>query len=257
MAPIEPTQRRAWLTNTQHDRPVNSADPLFPLASNREQRRVQAKLSDDTTVVVQGPPGTGKTHTIANPICALLADGQRLLITSQKDQALRVLREKLPKEVRRLCVLMTGMQRTETDGLDRSITALLELSSTVTADELGREITKLRDQRSDLTTALQQAIFQVGLRYPSSYPRKRRAHRRSSGPAGTTGDSINPRSSPGHVQFGRPRRPSTEEAAVHNYTGLVAAGFVVINACRFHAFRLGGLSAGSPPISDQIRPKRR
>ncbi|RZT79674.1 AAA domain-containing protein [Micromonospora violae] len=158
VAPIEPTQRRAWLTNTQHDRPVNSADPLFPLASNREQRRVLAKLSDDTTVVVQGPPGTGKTHTIANLICALLADGQRLLITSQKDQALRVLREKLPEEVRRLCVLMTGMQRTETDELDRSITALSELSSTVTADELGREITKLRDQRSDLTTALQQAI---------------------------------------------------------------------------------------------------
>ncbi|MGW4501481.1 AAA domain-containing protein [Micromonospora sp. NPDC004336] len=158
VTPIEATQRRAWLNDTPQDRPLNSDDPLFPLASNREQRRVLAKLSDDTTVVVQGPPGTGKTHTIANLICALLADGQRLLITSQKDQALRVLRQKLPEPVRRLCVLMTGMQRTETDELDRSITALSELSSTVTVDELHRDIAELRHQRADLKIALDQAI---------------------------------------------------------------------------------------------------
>lgn len=158
VTPIEATQRRNWLRDTGRDRPVNSDDPLFPLPSNREQRRVLAKLSDDTTVVVQGPPGTGKTHTIANLICALLADGQRLLITSQKDQALRVLREKLPESVKQLCVLMTGMQRTGTDELDRSITALSELSSTITVDELRKDITQLREQYADLNARLEQAV---------------------------------------------------------------------------------------------------
>lgn len=163
VTPIEATERCNWLKGAGRDRPVNSDDPLFPLASNREQRRVLAKLSDDTTVVVQGPPGTGKTHTIANLICALLADGQRLLITSQKDQALRVLREKLPESVRQLCVLMTGMQRTGTDELDRSITALSELSSTITVDELRSDITQLRQQRASLSAQLKQTIRGLGV----------------------------------------------------------------------------------------------
>ena len=38
---------------------------------------------------MQGPPGTGKTHTIANLVSAYLAEGKRILVTSQKDQALR------------------------------------------------------------------------------------------------------------------------------------------------------------------------
>ncbi|MEH0824390.1 MULTISPECIES: AAA domain-containing protein [unclassified Micromonospora] len=163
VTPIEATQRRNWLKDAGPDRLVNSDDPLFPLPSNREQRRVLAKLSDDTTVVVQGPPGTGKTHTIANLICALLAEGQRLLITSQKDQALRVLRKKLPESVRQLCVLMTGMQRTGTDELDRSITALSELSSTVTVDELREDITRLRGQRVDLQARLERAMRELGV----------------------------------------------------------------------------------------------
>ncbi|ASW55799.1 hypothetical protein CIK06_18865 [Plantactinospora sp. KBS50] len=163
VTPIETSQRHNWRGGADRERPVSSDDPLFPLSSNREQRRVLAKLNDDTTVVVQGPPGTGKTHTIANLICALLADGQRLLITSQKDQALRVLREKLPESVRQLCVLMTGMQRTGTDELDRSITALSELPSTLTVDELRKDITQLRKQRADPKTRLDQAILDLSV----------------------------------------------------------------------------------------------
>jgi ATP-dependent exoDNAse (exonuclease V) alpha subunit len=49
---------------------------LFPLPSNREQRRVLKNLRTNSAVVVQEPPGTGKTQTIANLICALLADGR-------------------------------------------------------------------------------------------------------------------------------------------------------------------------------------
>ncbi|MDG4830020.1 AAA domain-containing protein [Solwaraspora sp. WMMD1047] len=156
---IEPEHRLAMLKNEgRGDRPSVSGDPLFPLASNREQRRVLEKLNADTTVVVQGPPGTGKTHTIANLICALLADGQRLLITSQKDQALRVLRDQLPPAVRQLCVLMTGTQRSAGDEPERSITALSDLTATVSTDELRRDIAHLRVRRNELVAALAQAV---------------------------------------------------------------------------------------------------
>ena len=81
---------------------------MFPLPTNDEQNRVIELLRTETGVVAQGPPGTGKTHTIANLVSALLARGQRVLVTSQKDQALKVLREKIPPELRRLCVLLAG-----------------------------------------------------------------------------------------------------------------------------------------------------
>jgi very-short-patch-repair endonuclease len=76
----------------------------FPLPANREQRRIVDVISRDHGVLVQGPPGTGKSHTIANLVCHLLASGKRVLITAETGRALKVLKEKLPEEVRPLCV---------------------------------------------------------------------------------------------------------------------------------------------------------
>ena len=81
---------------------------MFPLPANQAQRNVLDRMRSDTAVVVQGPPGTGKTHTIANLVSAYLAEGKRILVTSQKDQALRELRDKVPRELRDLCVMLTG-----------------------------------------------------------------------------------------------------------------------------------------------------
>lgn len=69
----------------------------YPFPSNRSQRRV-ALLVDhqDTRVIrVEGPPGTGKSLTIANLACHLAATDRTVLITSQKDKAIRVVDEKL------------------------------------------------------------------------------------------------------------------------------------------------------------------
>jgi hypothetical protein len=117
--PLEPEERMQWPSGSGRQ-PVTelSEDPLFPKPTNPAQRAVLDQLRTDTAVVVQGPPGTGKTHTIANLICALLANGQRILVTSQKDQALKVLRDQLPDAVRDLCVLMTGLQY---DGFDELV----------------------------------------------------------------------------------------------------------------------------------------
>lgn len=49
----------------------------------RTKRRSSGDPNHDSGVVVEGPPGTGKTHTIANLVSALLARGQRILVTSE------------------------------------------------------------------------------------------------------------------------------------------------------------------------------
>ena len=80
----------------------------FPLLYNNDQKQILETLDRQVGVLVQGPPGTGKSQTIANLICHLLATGKRILVTSQKAPALRVLKDKLPSEVAALCVMILG-----------------------------------------------------------------------------------------------------------------------------------------------------
>ncbi|WP_250280248.1 AAA domain-containing protein, partial [Frankia sp. Cppng1_Ct_nod] len=122
---LEPAQRLEWLDGQGTTRGnLLGADPLFPLPANPEQAQIIDRLRSDNGVVVEGPPGTGKTHTIANLISALLAQGQRVLVTSQKAQALRVLRDKLPDDMQRLCVSLTDVTRGGSPELAGSIAAL-------------------------------------------------------------------------------------------------------------------------------------
>ena len=122
---MEADERLAWLEEEgAASGEVLGADPLFPLPANPEQMRIMERLRGNNGVVVQGPPGTGKTHTIANLMSALLAQGQRVLVTSQKAQALRVLRDKLPAEVAKLCVSITDLDRGGSAELEGSVKAM-------------------------------------------------------------------------------------------------------------------------------------
>jgi very-short-patch-repair endonuclease len=144
----EQNQRAAWL-NAQGaaSGDVLGTDPLFPLPTNDEQQRVIELLRTETGVVVQGPPGTGKTHTIANLVSALLARGQRVLVTSQKDQALRVLREKIPPELRRLCVLLAGGSKDAAKELEQGLDALSEAQASASSAALPDLIAELGAHR--------------------------------------------------------------------------------------------------------------
>ena len=125
-------------------------DPRFPLDANPEQERVMELLRTESGVVVQGPPGTGKTHTIANLVSALLARGQRILVTSQKDQALRVLRDKIPQELRHLCVLLTGGSKDAATELQQGLDALSDAVATSDRAALRREADALAEERVQL-----------------------------------------------------------------------------------------------------------
>ncbi len=80
----------------------------FPLPTNREQRRIVETIRSQRSVLVQGPPGTGKSHAIANLICHFLATGQRVLVTAETPQALRVIKNNLPEQLWPLCVSLLG-----------------------------------------------------------------------------------------------------------------------------------------------------
>lgn len=105
--------------------PVETRGYLFPLPFNEEQRQIVDRLQADPCVLVKGPPGTGKSHTIANLICHLLARGDRVLVTAHAPKALMVLRDKLPAEIRALCVWALGSSREDQRLLEESVRGIL------------------------------------------------------------------------------------------------------------------------------------
>ncbi|PIZ04481.1 MAG: hypothetical protein COY58_03815 [Gammaproteobacteria bacterium CG_4_10_14_0_8_um_filter_38_16] len=99
------------LTYTDSNDACDVSELFFPLPFNEEQVSIVQKLECSKGVVVQGPPGTGKTHTITNIIAHYMANGKRVLVTSMKEPALSVLKEKLPKSIQPLAIsLLTNEQ---------------------------------------------------------------------------------------------------------------------------------------------------
>ncbi|MEU3413432.1 AAA domain-containing protein [Streptomyces sp. NPDC006658] len=157
---IETADRSAW--DGAQRAPLFGDDPLFPGKTNAQQRGVLGRLEQDTGVVVQGPPGTGKTHTIANLVSALLAQGQRVLVTSARDQPLTVLRDKLPSSVRDLCVLLLSSTRhSGEDELERTINALIDQVAASDPDELRAEIRRLTGERDEVRGRIETLTEQV------------------------------------------------------------------------------------------------
>jgi len=146
-------------------------DMLLTKPANPEQQSVVQALARRGKVVVQGPPGTGKTHTIANLIGHLLAEGKSVLVTSHSTKALKVLRDKVAEDLRPLCVavldrdsegqnllessvkgIITGLQRPKFERAaeaERSAKARTKLLATLKSQEQG--LTQaIRDEYDDI-----------------------------------------------------------------------------------------------------------
>lgn len=67
---------------------------FFPFAYDKYQLRVLSKINNKG-LIVEGPPGTGKSQTISNMLVHLAATGKKVLFVSQKDQAVRGVKDKL------------------------------------------------------------------------------------------------------------------------------------------------------------------
>jgi len=97
---------------------------LLPLPANEEQHAILRKASKRAGVTAQGPPGTGKTHTIANLISHYVAHGQRVLVVAEKEQAIKVIAEKVPAGIRALVVSNLGSDAESRTRLEQSITSI-------------------------------------------------------------------------------------------------------------------------------------
>jgi hypothetical protein len=158
--------------------PPAVGEVYFPLEANDEQHRIVERLAASPGLLVQGPPGTGKSHTIANLVAHLLADGQRVLVTSQTPRALQVLKNKMPPEISDLCVLLLGDDRAALNDLEGSVQAITDRYNSwdyeeneqliirlekeldhVRRDEaeLGRELVHLREGEVEPCTAVASA----------------------------------------------------------------------------------------------------
>lgn len=117
---------------------------LMTKPANREQLFIAQEIAHKNAVEVQGPPGTGKTHTIANLLGNLLAQGKTVLVTSEKVKALTVLRDKLDERLQPLCIPFLGDNQSE---MMDSIQKIQNGVSRIRPTELQKEIQELKDQR--------------------------------------------------------------------------------------------------------------
>jgi TPR repeat protein len=140
-------------------------DEVFlPMPVNSEQLQVLARADSRALTLVQGPPGTGKTHTTAVLISHFLAQGLRVLVTAQSQQALREVRSKLPDSIQDLAVSVLGGSRKEMTHLRASISAISQRAegfndavNQQSIDEALAELDSLAIQRAGLRAQLVEA----------------------------------------------------------------------------------------------------
>lgn len=128
----------------------DAEDILFSKDANREQLDVARRLERHGAVVVQGPPGTGKTHTIANLIGHLLAQGKSVLVTSHTAKALTVLRDQIVPELQPLAIAVLQSDAETRKQLEDSVTAIVERLSSGSVEQLEREARALERQRNQV-----------------------------------------------------------------------------------------------------------
>ena len=128
-------------------------DILLAKEANSEQLEIAKRIGRYNAVLVQGPPGTGKTHTIANLMGHFLAQGQNVLVTSHTPKALSVLKDKVPKGLRNLCVSV--LEDSNVD-MERSVDGITEYMSRTTSFELKRDMEVLAQDREAIIEQLAQ-----------------------------------------------------------------------------------------------------
>lgn len=135
----------------QSDNTQALVDPeiYFPLPSNEEQRQIVDRMAHQRGILVQGPPGTGKSHTIANLVAHLLAQGKRVLVTSHTERALKVLRAKLPEEIQPLCIALLGNDRDSIRELENSVEEISTRQADWSEIDAQQRVDRIRSRLAD------------------------------------------------------------------------------------------------------------
>jgi superfamily I DNA and/or RNA helicase len=146
-----------WDRTNFHDEWSSYLDKaiLFPKRANDEQVKILDCLQQSDGVVVQGPPGTGKSHTIANLISHFMAQGQKVLVTSQKDQALKVLTEMIPPQLKSLAMALFQNDANRKQKLEQAVTDISDIVSNQSYAQLKSELERLEEQFATIKERLE------------------------------------------------------------------------------------------------------
>ena len=115
---------------------------IVPLIYESDHTQHEAiLLAESNSAVIQGPPGTGKSQVITNLIGRLLNNQKRILVSSQKREALEVVAEKLAE-----CGLgELSLIRNSTEGVKSVINGLKESWETLDKFNKDSETTQLSE----------------------------------------------------------------------------------------------------------------
>ena len=133
---------------------ASKAEILFSKPANEEQYRIAAQLANNSNVLVQGPPGTGKTHTIANLLGHLLAQGKTVLVTAHTTKALRVLRDKVVLPLQPLCLSVLDSESESKAQLAKAAQQIVARLATCDAASMKKEAGTLRIKRANMLAAV-------------------------------------------------------------------------------------------------------
>ncbi|MFP3712660.1 AAA domain-containing protein [Puerhibacterium sp. TATVAM-FAB25] len=146
---------------------------LMPLPANQEQERIARQLAGSRGVTVQGPPGTGKSHTIVNLISHLVAQGKRVLVTAEKEQALSVLRDKIPEPLRDLSLAVLTSTPAAMEEMRGAVQSMQDSLAGLDVDkearriaELGARVDTLRESLLRIDADLVEALRSEQREYP-------------------------------------------------------------------------------------------
>ncbi|MFI5233244.1 MAG: AAA domain-containing protein, partial [Gemmatimonadales bacterium] len=132
------------------------ADVLLSKPANAEQVQLARALDRHRAVLVQGPPGTGKSHTIANLIGHLVAQGKRVLVTAHTTKALRVLRDQVVEDLRPLCVAVLENDLEGRNQLEQAVRSIVTKLSVANASALHADIEQWTQARLALLAEIEQ-----------------------------------------------------------------------------------------------------
>lgn len=152
-----PVHAEAGLARTATSPIRPPVEVLLSKPANPEQEEIAQRLEQHGCVLVQGPPGTGKTHTIANLVGHLLAQGKSVLVTSHTTKALKVLRDQVVPELRPLCVSVLESDLDSRKQLEGAVGAIAERLSSSDAARLDNEAGILAEHRRRFVTELEKA----------------------------------------------------------------------------------------------------
>jgi very-short-patch-repair endonuclease len=138
-----------------------AGDLLLSKAANAEQVEIVRALERHGAVLVQGPPGTGKSHTIANLVGHLVAQGKRVLVTSYTTKALRVLRDQVVPELRPLCVSVLDNDLEGRTQMEHAVRGIVHRLSTSTEERLDAEAEGLALDRRRLTEEVERLTAEL------------------------------------------------------------------------------------------------